>query len=86
MTDTDYAIKALIADPALQKRLAKYIVMKCFRNSVLEDFHAGKVPDSKSGDYADVVVRTTFGEMPWNELSRWWQLNYWPLDEASIPL
>jgi hypothetical protein len=70
MTDTDKAIKAFITDPVIQKRLAKHIVLKCFRNSVLEDLHAGKVPDSESGDYSDVVVRTPFGEIPWNELSR----------------
>ena len=68
--NTDDAIKAFITDPGLQQRLAKHIVLKCFRNSVLEDFHAGKVPDSKSGDYSDVVVRTPFGEIPWNDLSR----------------
>lgn len=70
MMNSDEAIKAFITDPVLQQRLAKHIVLKCFRNSVLEDLHAGKVPDSQSGDYTDVVVRTPFGEIPWNELSR----------------
>ena len=50
--------------------LAKHIVLKCFRNSVLEDLHAGIVPLSKSGDYSDVVVHTPFGEIPWKGLSR----------------
>ncbi len=36
----------------------------------MENLHAGKVPDSQSGDYTDVVVRTPFGEIPWNDLSR----------------
>ena len=70
MTDTDDAIKVFITDPQLQQRLAKHIVLRCFRNSILEDLHAGKVPDSKTGDYSDVIVRTPYGEIPWNELSR----------------
>ena len=68
--ESDDAIKALITDPGMQQRLAKHIALRCFRNSILEDFHAGKVPDSKCGDYSDVVVKTPYGEIPWNELSR----------------
>lgn len=63
-------LKVFITDPVLQQRLAKHLVLKCFRNSILEDFHAGKVPDSKCGDYSDVVVHTPFGEIPWNDVSR----------------
>jgi hypothetical protein len=70
MTKTDEALKVFITDPELQKRLAKHIALRCFRNSILEDLHSGKVPDSKSGDYSDVVVHTPFGEIPWNDLSR----------------
>ncbi len=66
----DDAVKALITDPVMQQRLAKYLVLKCFRNSALEDLHTGMVPDSKTGDYSDVVVHTPFGQIPWNELSR----------------
>ena len=62
--------QVLVADSVLQKRLAKYLVHRCFRNSVLEDLHAGIAPDSKSGDYSDVVVSTPFGEIPWSKLSR----------------
>jgi len=64
------AIDELVTDPALQKRLAKYVVLRCFRNSVLEDLHAGLAPDSKAGDYSDVVVSTPHGEIPWRRLSR----------------
>lgn len=70
MTTTNDAVKALIADPVTQKRLAKHIALKCFRTSILEDLHAGIVPDSKNGDYSDVVVKTPFGEIPWKEFSR----------------
>lgn len=66
----DDAVKALITDPVMQQRIAKYLVLKCFRNSALEDLHTGMVPDSKTGDYTDVVVHTPFGQIPWNELSR----------------
>ena len=64
------SVKALITDAALQQRLAKYMVEQCFRNSRLEDLHAGTAPSSKTGDFSDVTVRTPFGEIPWCELSR----------------
>ena len=70
MDEQDKLVKALIADPVLQQRLAKYLVLQCFRNSVLEDLHAGIIPDSKSGDHTDVAVHTPFGEIPWDQLSR----------------
>jgi hypothetical protein len=41
MDKRDDAIRAFIADPVLHKRLAKYPVQRCFRNSVLEDLPAG---------------------------------------------
>lgn len=74
--DMDGAVKALITDSVLQKRLAKHLVLQCFRNSVLEDLHAGIVLSSKSGDYTDVVVRSSFGEIPWSKVSR--------LDDAEM--
>jgi hypothetical protein len=52
------------------KRLAKYMAQQCFRNSVLEDFHAGITPHSPAGDGSDVVVRTPAGDIPWPKLSR----------------
>ena len=64
------AKKILFENPALLKRLAKYTVEQCFRNTVIEEFHAGTFPDSKSGDSSDVVVKTPFGEIPWSGLSR----------------
>ena len=60
----------LLENPALMKRLAKYAVQQCFLNTVLEEFHAGTVPDSQNGDFSDVVVKTPFGEIPWSGLSR----------------
>lgn len=66
----DDAMKAFITDSMIQKRLAKHLVLKCFRNSVLEDLHAGIVPASMTGDFTDVVVHTPYGEIPWNDLSR----------------
>ena len=70
MDKTDDALRVFVTDPILQKRLAKYLVHRCFRNSVLEDLHAGIAPESKTGDYSDVVVSTPFGEIPWRKLSR----------------
>jgi hypothetical protein len=45
-------VRAFITDPVLQQRLAKYMVLQCFRNSMLEDLHAGISPSSASGDYS----------------------------------
>ena len=28
------------------------------------------IPDSQSGDFSDVVVKTPYGEIPWSDLSR----------------
>jgi hypothetical protein len=52
------------------KRLAKYLAQQCFRNTILDDLHAGITPDSQIGDYTDVVVRSPYGEIPWPNLSR----------------
>lgn len=60
----------LLEDPVLMQRLAKYIVQQCFRNTVLEEYHAGTTPDSATGDYSDVVVKSPFGDVPWPKLSR----------------
>jgi hypothetical protein len=70
MKSMDDCARAFVTDPVLQKRLAKYVVQRCFRNSVLEHLHAGTAPASKAGDYSDVVVVTPFGEIPWRRLSR----------------
>ena len=74
--DMENAVKALITDPVLQKRLAKYLVLQCFRNSILEDLHASIAPSSKCEDHSDVLVRTPFGEIPWSKVSR--------LDDAEM--
>ncbi|MGA2186092.1 MAG: hypothetical protein ABSH47_24010 [Bryobacteraceae bacterium] len=66
----DSAIRVFATDPELQKRLAKYMVLQCFRNSLLEDLHSGITPSSGAGDYSDVHVTTPYGEIPWSRLSR----------------
>ncbi len=50
--------------------LAKMLAAICVRNTYLEDLHAGTTPSSKTGDYSDVKVVTPYGEIPWNDLSR----------------
>ena len=57
-------------DEAVYAHLAKAIVLHCFRNTFLEDLHAGIHPDSATGDYTDVKVVSPFGEIPWNRLGR----------------
>jgi hypothetical protein len=49
--------------------LAQAIVLHAFRNTVLEDIHAGRAVRSKTGDYADVKIVTPYGEIAWNEAS-----------------
>ena len=55
------AIRLFITEPVLQQRLAKLIVLECFRNSALEDLHAGISPCSATGDYSDVLVNSPYG-------------------------
>jgi len=62
--------REISSNPEVMKRLAKYLARECFRNTVLEDLHAGTIPDSQTGDYTDVVVRSPYGEIPWPRLSR----------------
>jgi hypothetical protein len=68
--DTNEEVRAFITEPVLQQRLAKYLVLQCFRNSMLEDLHAGTSPSSASGDYSDVSVNSPYGVIPWPEVSR----------------
>ena len=67
---TPETARKLSSDPELMKRLAKYLARQCFRNTMLEDLHAGITPSSQTGDYTDVVVRSPYGEIPWPRLSR----------------
>jgi hypothetical protein len=46
------------------------MVLHCFRNSMLEDLHAGISPSSAAGDYSDVTVSSPYGVIPWNNVSR----------------
>jgi hypothetical protein len=62
--------REISSNPEVTKRLAKYLAQQCFRNTMLEDLHAGITPDSQTGDYTDVVVRSPYGEIPWPRLSR----------------
>jgi len=49
--------------------LAKSIVLYAFRNTILEDIHAGRGVSSKTGTFEDVKVVTPYGEIPWNDVS-----------------
>jgi hypothetical protein len=64
------ARRLFITEPVLQQRLAKWIVLECFRNSALEDLHAGISPCSAAGDYSDVLVNSPYGAIPWPQVSR----------------
>src|SRR5215813_10616238 len=60
----------LKGDEVLRKRLAKIMARDCFRNTKLEEFHGGIYPSSDAGDYSDVKVVSSFGEIPWTKVSR----------------
>ncbi len=70
MSKTPKQLAGLATDEVVRGRFAKFLAQECFRNSKLEDLHAGKFPSSKTGDYTDVKVVTPYGEIPWNDLSR----------------
>ena len=40
-------------DDLLATAMTKTMVMICFRNTMLEEIHAGRVPVTKTGDYSD---------------------------------
>jgi hypothetical protein len=65
----DY-LQELRENELVRKRLAKLMALECFRNSKLEDFHAGTFPSSQADDYSDVKVVSPYGEIAWNNLSR----------------
>jgi|CXWL01.1.fsa_nt_gi hypothetical protein len=57
-------------DEKTAQELAKCIVLRCFRNTELENLHAGIIPHSETGDYSDVYVVTPAGKIAWSEVSR----------------
>ena len=57
-------------EKAVYAHLARVLVLHCFRNTLLEDLHAGFHPDTATGDYTDVTVVSPCGEIPWNRFSR----------------
>lgn len=55
----------------LYNQVAKKMAYHCYRNTFIEDIHAGKCPKTKTGDFSDVkVIDGNSTEIPWNELSR----------------
>jgi hypothetical protein len=64
------SFKEIQKNEVVRKRLAKAMARDCFRNTKLEDFHAGTFPSSEAGDYSDVKVISPYGEIAWNKLGR----------------
>ena len=51
--------------------ISKSMAMMCFRNTMLEDIHAGIEPVSRTGDFTDVTVIDANGrKIPWPDVSR----------------
>jgi hypothetical protein len=67
---TGETAREISTNPEVLKRLAKYLAQQRFRNTILEDLRAGIAPDSRIGDYTDVVVRSPYGEIPWPNRQR----------------
>ena len=44
-------------DEQLRKRLAKLTALQCFRNTELENLHAGRVHVSQTGDYTEAIIQ-----------------------------
>ena len=65
MTEKEYRV------PDTQiAQTAKRIVVNCFRNTDLENIHAGVVPVTRTGDYSDVTVIDADGnEYAWEACS-----------------
>jgi hypothetical protein len=63
-------LEAVQTNDLVRKRLAKLMALRCFRNTRLEDLHAGTFPSSQSGDYTDVTVLSPYGEIRWQQLGR----------------
>ena len=58
------------AEHRLTSRLVRTMVLLCFRNSMIEDIHAGLVPVTRTGDYTDVtVIDADARRIPWPEVS-----------------
>lgn len=57
-------------DDRVWSDLARAFALLAVRNTLLEELHAGKMPDTVVGDYSDVKVVTPTKEIPWSELSR----------------
>ena len=54
----------------LRAEVAKAMAMFCVRNTQLDNFHAGIVPATRTGDDSDVTVIDADGRrMPWPEVS-----------------
>lgn len=58
----------LLKNRKIRQRLAKALVLSCFRNTFLEELHCGTTPSSKAGDYSDVKVVSPYGELSWVEI------------------
>ena len=57
-------------DDALQSLFIRTMVLVCFRNTMLEDIHAGLTPVTRTGDYSDVTVIDADGRrIPWPDVS-----------------
>ncbi len=54
----------------IAQQWAKDITALCVRMTCIENIHAGRIPQSETGDHSDVKVVTPSGESPWAEVSR----------------
>lgn len=52
-------------------QMAKAMAVYAVRHTILENIHAGKIPDTRTGDYSDVFVLDAEGnKIAWSEVSK----------------
>ncbi len=57
-------------DQQLASLLVRTIALRCMRNTMIENIHAGLVPVTRTGDYSDVtVIDADARRIPWPEVS-----------------
>ena len=57
-------------EEAEAKQLALGLAVLCVRNTCIEDIHSGAVAGAPAGDFSDVKVVSSRGEIPWDATSR----------------
>jgi hypothetical protein len=85
-----YGLRHLHADQDVRKRLAKLMALRCIRNKLLEDYHAGKVTPwtSVSGDHREQLrleARSRQRQQRRGRYSHWRRRSATAGDSVAVP-